>query len=242
MMFAARVIGHRDCAAHAPENTLAGLREAKRRGVTWVEIDVCLLGDGTPVIIHDATVDRTTDGTGSLARLDWARVSRLDAGSWFAPRFAGERVPRLDQALAEVTALGLGLNLELKTHADEGARLVAAVEPVLRASGLAASKLLVSSFDHSALGALRAAAPHTAIAVLYREIPLRWQITASALGAVAINASYRHASEAAVRSVKAAGLDVYIYTPRSPADVAHMWAWGIDGIFADDPEPFLSSN
>jgi glycerophosphoryl diester phosphodiesterase len=238
-VIAARVIGHRGCAAHAPENTLAGLREAAARRIAWVEIDVCLLGDGTPVIIHDATVDRTTDGTGSLAKLDWAHVSRLDAGSWFAPRFAGERVPRLDEALAEVKALGLGLNLELKTHADEGARLVAAVAPVLRASSLATAKLLVSSFDHSALGAFHAAAPDTAIAVLFREIPLRWQMTASAVDAVAINASYRHVSEAAIRSVKAAGLDVYLYTPRAPADVAPMWAWGIDGVFTDDPEPFL---
>lgn len=240
-MFAARVIGHRGCAAHAPENTIAGLRAAAERGIRWTEIDVCLLGDGTPVIIHDSTVDRTTDGTGALADLGWARVARLDAGSWFAPKFRGERVPLLDQALAEVKRLGLGLNLELKTHGDEGPHLVAAVTPVLRSAGLAPSGLLVSSFDHSALVAFRGAAPDTALAVLCREIPLRWQIAAGALGAVAVNASYRHASEAAVRSVKAAGLDVYLYTPRVPADVAHMWAWGVDGVFADDPERFTSS-
>jgi glycerophosphoryl diester phosphodiesterase len=240
-MIAARVIGHRGCAAHAPENTLAGLREAAARGVTWVEIDVCLLGDGTPVIIHDATVDRTTNGRGALADLDWARVAQLDAGSWFSAKFAGERVPRLDQALAEVGALGVGLNLELKTHAKEGARLVGAAVPMLQAAGLPHAKLLVSSFDHTALAAFRAAAPDRAIAVLYRDIPLRWQLTASALKAVAINASYRHATEAAVRSVKAAGLDVYLYTPRVPGEVAPMWAWGVDGVFADDPTPFLLS-
>src|SRR5690606_12298150 len=116
----ARTIGHRGCAAHAPENTLAGLREAAKRGVTWVEIDVCLLRDGTPIIIHDNKVDRTTDGTGLLADLDWGQVAGLDAGSWFDAKFAGERVPRLDDGLTEVQGLGLGLNLELKVHGDEG--------------------------------------------------------------------------------------------------------------------------
>ena len=150
-MFAARVIGHRGCAAHAPENTLAGLRAAAAQGVAWVEIDVVLLGDGTPIILHDARVDRTTDGRGALKDLDWPRVARLDAGAWFSPEFSGERVPRLDQALDAVRSLGLGLDLELKTHGDEGVRLVEAVVPVLRAADLAHAKFMASSLDRKSV-------------------------------------------------------------------------------------------
>ncbi len=237
-MFAARIIGHRGCAAHAPENTLAGLREAARRGVAWVEIDVCLLGDGTPVIIHDARVDRTTNGTGALADLDWAAVSRLDAGSWFAPRFAGEHVPRLDEALSDVQSLGLGLNLELKTHGTEGERLVEAALPYLRDSGISRDQILVSSFDHPTLAAFHAAAPGFAVGVLYGEVAPDWREIAETLDAVAIIADYRKVTESAIRDVVADGRDIYVYTPNDPARVYAQWRWGLDGIISDDPERF----
>ena len=239
-MFAARIIGHRGCAAHAPENTLAGLREAAARGVAWVEIDVSLLGDGTPVIIHDATVDRTTNGRGALSALDWEQVSRLDAGSWFAPRFAGEGVPRLDEALEAARAAGLGVNVELKTHRGEGDALVRATVPAIKASNLLRERLLVASFDHAALVAFHARAPEVAIGILYRDIPAGWRALAGSLDAVAVNASYLHASEDSIREVKRAGLDVYLYTPNDPAAVAPMWGWGIDGVFTDDPDKYAS--
>ncbi len=237
-MFAARIIGHRGCAAHAPENTLAGLREAARRGVSWVEIDVCLLRDSTPVIIHDAKVDRTTDGVGALADLDWAAVSHLDAGSWFATRFAGERVPRLDEALAEVQSLGLGLNLELKTHGDEGERLVDAILPYMRDSGIARDQIMVSSFDHPTLAIFHAAAPGFAVGVLYGEIASNWRDVAEPLDAVAVIADYRKVAEGAIRDVVADGRDIYVYTPNDPARVYAQWRWGLDGVISDDPERF----
>jgi glycerophosphoryl diester phosphodiesterase len=237
-MFAARVIGHRGCAAHAPENTLAGLRAAAARGVTWVEIDVCVLGDGTPVIIHDATVDRTTNGRGTLAELDWPRVERLDAGAWFGPQFAGERVPRLDQALHEIARLGLGLNLELKVHGGDGGRLVDAVTPVLRAAKLPHAQLLMSSFDHGALAAFHAAMPETAIGVLHGEIRPGWRTTAQALDAVAVIADWRKLTERAAREVAADGRDLHVYTPNLPSQVYALWRWGLDGVITDDPDAF----
>lgn len=237
-MFAARVIGHRGCAAHAPENTLAGLREAARRKVAWVEIDVCLLGDGTPIILHDATVDRTTDGAGALADLKWPEVSRLDAGAWFGPKFAGEPMPRLDDALAEVQSLGLGLNLELKIHGDEGARLVEAILPYLRDSGIARDQILVSSFDHATLGAFHAAAAGFAVGVLYGEIPPDWRSTAEPLDAVAIVADYRKLTEGMIRSVVGDGREIYVYTPNDPKRIYAHWRWGLDGVITDDPEAF----
>ena len=90
-----RVVGHRGAAGHAPENTLAGLRKAVELGATWVEFDVVLTGDGVPVLLHDDTLERTTNGRGSIAETALADVRSLDAGSWFSERFAGERVPTL---------------------------------------------------------------------------------------------------------------------------------------------------
>jgi glycerophosphoryl diester phosphodiesterase len=238
-MFAARTIGHRGCAAHAPENTLAAIREASRRGITWVEIDVCVLRDNTPVIIHDDSIDRTTSGKGRLADLEWNQVAGLDAGSWFNPKFAGERVPRLDDALSEVQRLGLGLNLELKVHDGEGTRLVDAILPYLHHSGISRDAILVSSFDHAALGALHAAAPSFAIGVLYGEVTPDWRDVARPLDAVAIVGDYRKASEAAIRDVTGEGRDFYVYTPNEPEAVCAQWHWGLDGVISDDPQNFL---
>lgn len=238
-MFAARSIGHRGCAAYAPENTLAGLREAAKRGITWIEIDVCLLRDATPIIIHDDSVDRTTDGKGFLSDLDWEQVAGLDAGSWFNPKFAGERVPRLDDALTEVQALGLGLNLELKVHGREGERLVEAIMPYLRDFGISRDSLLISSFDHGALATLHAAAPGFAIGLLYGEMAPDWRSVAEPLDAAAVIGDYRKANEAAIRDVTGDGRDFYVYTPNDPKVVYAQWRWGLDGVISDDPQKFL---
>jgi glycerophosphoryl diester phosphodiesterase len=238
-MFAARTIGHRGCAAHAPENTLAAIREAAKRGITWVEIDVCLLRDNTPIIIHDDSVDRTTNGKGLLADLEWRQVADLDAGAWFNPKFAGERVPRLDDALTEVQGLGLGLNLELKVHDGEAEQLVDAIMPYLRDSGISRDAILISSFNHAALAALHAAAPGFAIGLLYGELAPDWRDVAGPLDTVAIICDYRAASEAAIRDVESDGRDFYVYTPNEPKAVYAHWRWGLDGVISDDPQKFL---
>src|SRR5580658_7344129 len=93
------VIAHRGASAQAPENTMAAFRLATESGAKWVEFDVHLTQDGVPVIMHDDTLDRTTDGKGKIADASWADVQKLDAGSWFDKRFKGERVPHLDEVL-----------------------------------------------------------------------------------------------------------------------------------------------
>jgi len=109
-----RVIGHRGAAAHAPENTLASFRKAAALGVEMVEFDVKLTRNRVPVVIHDDTLDRTTDGSGPIANSDFAAVRMLDAGRKFAPEFRGERVPTLDEVLTVALELGLAVNIEIK--------------------------------------------------------------------------------------------------------------------------------
>jgi hypothetical protein len=109
-----RVVGHRGAAASAPENTLAGLRRAHQLGVGWVEFDVKLSGDGVPILMHDAVLERTTDGKGAVADTAYADIRALDAGAWFGPEFAGERVPSFDEAIDLLLSHGLGANVEIK--------------------------------------------------------------------------------------------------------------------------------
>src|SRR4051812_26195793 len=87
------LIAHRGASSEAPENTLAALKLARGRGANWVEVDVKLTQDGVPILMHDDTLERTTDGTGKVADTSWATIQTLDAGSWFDKKFRGERVP-----------------------------------------------------------------------------------------------------------------------------------------------------
>lgn len=109
------VIGHRGAAARAPENTLAGLRRARSLGCRWVEVDVRLTADDRAILFHDDRLERTTDGRGKVGALSLARIRRHDAGSWFDPSFAEERVPTLEEAVTLLAELRLGVNIELKS-------------------------------------------------------------------------------------------------------------------------------
>src|SRR2546425_7902993 len=109
-----RIIGHRGGGTLAPENTLAGIRKAATMGFGGVEFDVMLSADKVPLLIHDETLDRTTNGQGSVAATPYARLASLDAGAWFGPEYRGERVPTLEQAGKLCVELGLWANVEIK--------------------------------------------------------------------------------------------------------------------------------
>jgi glycerophosphoryl diester phosphodiesterase len=110
------VLAHRGASAYAPENTLAAFNLAFEIGADGIELDVTLTKDGIPVVIHDDTVDRTTDGHGLIKQMTLEQVERLDAGGWFNERFRGERIPTLEQVLVGVGTRGV-VNIELKTAA-----------------------------------------------------------------------------------------------------------------------------
>ena len=140
------VCGHRGHSSAAPENTIAALAAAKAAGATLCEIDVLLTRDDEIVLAHDLILDRTTDGKGLIAAHDAAEIAKLDAGSWFDPAFAGERVPSLRAVLAFAMAERPGLVVEIKERARVE-RLVERFAALLAETGAEDSVVLLS-FDH----------------------------------------------------------------------------------------------
>jgi glycerophosphoryl diester phosphodiesterase len=130
---APEVIAHRGASAYAPENTLAAFRLAREMDADWFELDCTLAAGGEPVVIHDATLDRTTDGAGRVAETPLGTIRALDAGSWFDPRFAGERVPTLAEALAAADD-AIGVYVEIKAFPGDD-EVVAALREALAARG-----------------------------------------------------------------------------------------------------------
>ncbi len=225
-------IGHRGAAGTAPENTIASFRRALAIGVDAVELDVQRTRDGALVVIHDETVDRTTDGTGRVGDLSLGEIRRLDAGSRKGHEFAGERVPTLDEVIDAVGA-PVALFVELKDPARYPG-IEREVLAVLRRRGVR-GRAGISSFDHASLARVRAADPSVRLGFLYsrHDDPVG---AARTLGAAAIHPPFRSVNADLVAAAHAAGLAVHTWTVNEPADVEAVRALAVDGIFSDHPE------
>ncbi len=232
-----RVIGHRGAAGHAPENTLASLRRAAELGARWVEFDVALTRDGEPVLLHDETVDRTTDGKGRLAALSLGELQQLDAGSWHSKDSAGERVPTLMETLTLLQSLGLGANIEIKPTAGREAETGAVVAKRIAAAWpVSLPPPLLSSFKIGSLAAARDAAPAIARGYLLSRLGRGWQKEAAALGCVSVHCNHRHLDRQAAAEVRQAGYRLLAYTVNDATRGRQLFDWGVDAVFTDYPD------
>jgi glycerophosphoryl diester phosphodiesterase len=227
-----RVIGHRGAAAHAPENTLAGLAEAVRQGARWVEVDVRLSTDDVPFLLHDDTLERTTTGQGPAGELTKAALGRLDAGARFHPRFAGEPVPTLAAALGLVTGASLGIVLELKPDRGREDALLEAMARELQRDRPHA--LLVSSSDPAVLAAAARVLPDVPRAVVLDEPPSQGYGPLHDLGVVSVHCWERWLHGDALGSALAAGV-VASYTVNDVARARELLAHGVAAVFTDRP-------
>jgi glycerophosphoryl diester phosphodiesterase len=229
-----RVIGHRGASGTTPENTLVAFRRAEELGADMVELDVQRTRDGEVVVIHDFTLDRTTDGTGRVGEHTLVELARLDAGSWFGARFRGERIPTLGQVL---DAIALPVNVELKPVGDEGLE-EQALAVVTRAGAL--DRVVFSSFVADALVRLRALSREAALAVLWEHHPLPEAVRlAEGVHATALHLRNDAATPDALALLASAGLPVRVWTVNDPDEFARLAGADVDGVFTDHPERFL---
>ena len=226
------VIAHRGASADAPENTRAAILAAARAGASMVELDVQVTRDGRLVVFHDENLRRTTDGTGRVRALPYARLKRLDVGSWFHPRFAGERILLVSQVFRLVPQT-MRINLELKrTRASR--LLVRQLRRILRRQSC--RRLLVSSFDERLLQ--RLAFTRLPLALICRRHPDRSLRQAIRLGCAAWHPFHALVTPRRVAHAHAAGLAVHAWTVDHPKAARRMRRCGVDGIFTNDPARF----
>ena len=229
-----RIIAHRGGGHLAPENTLAGLRKAKELGFAGVEVDVMLAGDATPILMHDQTLERTTSGSGAVAQTAYADMRELDAGGWFAPEYAGERVPSFQRMGEFCIELGLWANVEIKPstgfEAETGKVAALAARELWRDAPL---QPLLSSFWPQALAAAQLAAPELPLGALMKSIRPDWQQCMQQLGCVSLHCDYRMLLPQQVRAVRDAGYWLLCYTVNDPAIAQVLFDWGVDAIVTD---------
>ncbi len=246
------VLGHRGAAAYAPENTLASIDKARQLGVEWVENDVQRTGDGALVVIHDATLARTTNVKKLFpGRSPWkvsdftlAETERLDAGGWFAPRYAGERIPTLGRYLRRLDHNRQSLLLEIKNpQAYPGIERQICEE--LRRDGWldgdhVRRRLIVHSFSAASLGTFHRRCPQVRTALLGnppvgrlpREAAFADQIDASRVG---LTAGYVRAVHA-VRGAHGRPMRIFAWTVDDTGTAVRLARLGVDGVITDRPD------
>lgn len=229
-------IAHRGGGRLAPENTLAAMRTGAAAGFGMVEFDVKLSGDGMPFLLHDDTVDRTSDGHGLASELDWRALGGLDFGHWHGPDFAGEPAPSLLSVARYTRAQGIHSNVEIKpTTGHESETGTDVARAVARLWAGADLPPLLSSFSEAALEAARTAAPELPRALLIEgPVPADWRACQQGLGCIGLNIDTLHADEATVRDILDQGATLAVWTVNDPARAHTLFDWGCHAVFTDE--------
>lgn len=219
------VVGHRGAMGHAPENTLASFQKALELEVDWVELDVYVVEDRL-IVIHDHTLDRTTNGSGPIEAHSLTELRALDAGN-------GQQIPFLEEVF-DLIDRQVGINVELKGPGT-AAPAVAFLEKKI-AAGWPLEKLLLSSFAHAQLLEARRLKPDIPRAPLYYGRPPDFNFAINELAAVAVNPFYKDVNEALVAAAHDRGLAVWTYTVNEAEDINRMRALGVDAVFTNYPD------
>ena len=230
------ILAHRGASAHAPENTLAAYELALVQGAHGVELDAKLSADGEVVVIHDATVDRTTDGKGRVSQLTLAALRELDAGSFFSEKFNGEKIPTLAEVFEAIGDRAL-INVELTNYSTPRDGLADKVCELVKRFGLE-EKVLFSSFLPSNLKRTRNLLPDTPRGLLALGGWIGWWARSFGFNFGDYQALHPHLNDTTpqqIARVHRLKRRIHVYTVNAAEDIRRLINWNVDGIITDDP-------
>jgi len=240
-----RWVAHRGAGKLAPENTLAAFRLGARYGYRMFECDVKLSADEVPFLLHDATLDRTTNGQGIAGQLSWAELSRLDSGSWHSRAYAGEPIASLEAVARYCLGNGFALNIEIKptpgAESLTGALVADATARLWANAPAGAMAPLLTSFSPDALEAAQTAQPQLPRGLLLEQLWTGWLETALRLGCVAVVCNQALWDESSVRQARSAGLRMSSYTVNDEWAAERLLELGTDAIITDRVDLFSAS-
>ncbi|WP_409299320.1 glycerophosphodiester phosphodiesterase [Peribacillus sp. SCS-26] len=229
------IIAHRGASGYCPENTRSAFQKAIEMGADSVELDIQLSKDGKLVVIHDPALGRTVYGKGRIRDFLYSELSVLDAGSWFGPAFAGERILSLEDAL-ELLDGKANILIEIKKprlYPGIEKKLAQALEQVIH------STVIVQSFDLSSLHTFKTLCPHIPAGLLVKRYPWRWtheRLKGISASIQYINPKRNIASSRLIKRIKRAGLQVFVWTVRDREEAHRLASLGVNGIITDFPD------
>jgi glycerophosphoryl diester phosphodiesterase len=230
------IFGHRGACAHAPENTLASFELALAHGADAIELDAKLTADRQVVVIHDQTVERTTNGQGRVNQLKLEEIRRLDAGSHFDIAFKGEPVPTLEQILTKVSDRTF-TNIELTNYASPNDELPILVGELVKRLGMQ-DRVMFSSFHPIPLLRAHRQLPEVPVGLL-AGAGMSGALARSWVGRLiphqALHPEVKHTTPSLIQSEHRRGCRVNVWTVNEPDAMRSLFTWDVDGIFTDDP-------
>lgn len=232
-----RFFAHRGGGTLAPENTLAAMEKGREAGYRAVEFDVKLSADGVAVLMHDATLGRTTSGRGRVEEMTYDQLAREDAGSWHGPAFAGERIPRFTEVAQWLIAHEMLANVEIKPCAGREGETGQLVGCLCRDLWLGQPvQPLVSSFSLEALAAARSVAPGLTLGLLVKDFEESHLAIVEQLGCASLHCQHSGVDQARLDALHSRGLRVLVYTVNELARAELLLSMGVDGLFTDQLE------
>ncbi|SUW61725.1 Glycerophosphoryl diester phosphodiesterase [Buttiauxella agrestis] len=228
-----KVAAHRGGGKLAPENTLAAIDVGARFGHTMIEFDAKLSKDGQIFLLHDDTLERTSNGWGVAGDLPWDKLLNVDAGSWFSNEFKGEPLPLLSQVAERCKEHGMMVNIEIKPTTGTDTETGKVIALAARELWQGQTAPLLSSFSIDALEAAQHAVPELPRGLLLDEWRDDWHELTTRLGCVSLHLNHQLLDETRVRELKAAGLFILVYTVNNPQRADTLLRWGVDTICTD---------
>ncbi len=232
-----RIIGHRGAAGYAPENTIESIHTAADMGIEWVELDVKLTKDEIPIIFHDDTLERTTNGSGLVAETLYKDIKELDCGSWYGESFIGVQIPTLEEVIDVLIERDLGLNLEIKPCAGREKETAEASLDLLSTIWDDHDRLLISSFSHVSLESAYDIANdwHRGL-LMPEEWPENWEEITKYLQISTLNVNASTVTREQVEDIMDMEKPILAYTVNDPQQARTLQSWGVDGFFSDTPD------
>lgn len=229
-----RLVAHRGGGSVAPENTLSAMRCGFAHGFKMVEFDVKLTRDHHSVLLHDSTLERTTNGTGVAGDLSLGELVRLDAGSWFSPAFAGESIPTLAAIARYTLSNGMASNIEIKPTPGMEVPTGELVARQARHDWSGSTvKPLLSSFSAVALQAAMTEAPELPRGLIANTLPENWRQLLAELDCVSVHLKHTAVTRDMVSSLHEAGYRIAVWTVNDPVRAQELLNWGIDAVITD---------
>ena len=231
------IFAHRGASAQAPENTIAAFELALAQKADAIELDVKLSADGHVIVIHDSSVDRTTNGHGKVQNMTLAELKALDAGSFFSSQFAGERIPTLNEVF-DAMGKRTFINIELKNHRSHGEDLVETVCMLVKKHQMQ-KYVRFSSFFPNALSKAHSYLPSVprGLLALHGFLGVWARSFGFNFGKYdALHPNLRGFTQQEVTRVHRLKRRVHVYTVNKEEDMRRLYKWGVDGIFTDDPQ------
>lgn len=237
----AKVIGHRGACGYAPENTLISMSKAHELGVTWVEFDVMLAKSGEPIIFHDDTLERTTNGLGMVKDMDLQMLATLDCGSWFSKDYIGQKIPTLCDLLTHVASLNLAINVEIKPYPGDEWLTTHKTLEVLQSHWPSTSPIpLISSFSPMVLKAVRQSGFDYQLGYIIDEWDENIASILEEYHCISLHVDQNLLTPERVKKIKDLQRFVLAYTVNDIIRARELFSWGVDAVFTDYPDIILS--